>query len=127
MSKRWMIDNIVNVGIIISIIGLVVYHFLLSDPDYLQNKYVDCFWVVSENVLCLSMCYYVMRNTSGIIHLMFSWPLMIYFIFRAIFYITCYLKLYIWSVQFWNLLMIAPLIAGILFVIVRILFYEEGE
>jgi hypothetical protein len=112
--KRYELDICIACIVIMSL-----YHFSTIYDFGINRQVWHTIWDISETILLIIACNIVSYKSEGIISLIFGWPLQIYFLFRGIYYASCYLHKFVCEDTVWNLIMIAPFVAGILTILIH--------
>jgi hypothetical protein len=116
-NKKNTIETITVILVLVAIIAMSFYHISTKATLGLSLQAWHCIWSFSDTVFTVLMCFLISYLSTGIIKRLFGWPLMLYFIFRGIYYLTIYCNVYVFDIWTWNGIMIAPFIAGLLWIL----------
>jgi len=124
MEKKKKIEGVIITMILLIIVVFAFYHISTEITLGLSREIWHCIWYFSDTALMIIICYLISLKYTGVIKRLFSWPLMLYFAFRGIYYLCCYLNLYLFNIWLWNGIMIAPLLAGLICIFIN---YEKDN
>jgi len=117
--KKNMVENIALIMSGLFIVAVSLYHISFEGFMGLTKKAWYCIWDLSETGLLLAMCLIITSSCTGFVKMLFGWPVMFYLIFRTFYYLSCHSGIYVMTTNNWSLIILAPLIAGLIFITFR--------
>ena len=123
MKGNKTIGFITLIACLVFAIVISLYH--LKGADSLKWLKI---WEIAENGLLLTMSLYIAYLSEGFMKIFFRWVFPPYFIVKLVYHLSCYVGIYIMSParweQLWSGIVVAFLLTGLVFTIIR---FTNGE